>query len=426
MKSHVMKSRPRSFRVPVVEICALLIVAGFLASPATAQVPTVINVEIDYMVGGTHSHQPSQAEINAIVQMFACHGITLNVVVDDQITHIATMVDGSNPDDFFSATGSNTFQSIKSANFDNTGGGWHYCVFGHDYQEDLGPTNSSGLAETGGDDLVVTLGSFTDQIGTPFDRAATFAHELGHNLGLRHFGQSGPASADSIGNFQPNYASIMSYQYQLNGLRTQLICLGLADETSLFKEIDYSDGRLPTADENALNEQRGLGIVRVDWDCDDVFDAGAVAKDLDIPFSFTRWCNVNGPREILEDYNDWANIVDNSLVVQSPAHEYETCVTADETQAYRLRTLAPDDCNAAQPTLTTESCSGGRMLWVDSGYSGPETGIGDQPYNTLLDGYNAAPSASTLYLQPGSYHVGTTVLTKRLILSGPGSATISP
>jgi len=34
------------------------------------------------------------------------------------------------------------------------------------------PSGSSGLAETGGDDLIVTLGTFTGQIGTPFDRAS--------------------------------------------------------------------------------------------------------------------------------------------------------------------------------------------------------------------------------------------------------------
>ena len=57
------------------------------AMPAAAE---TFNIEIDYMVDsspGGHSHMPTQAEIDAVVQMFACQGHTLNIVVDDQITH---------------------------------------------------------------------------------------------------------------------------------------------------------------------------------------------------------------------------------------------------------------------------------------------------------------------------------------------------
>ena len=46
-------------------------------------VPTQINVEIDWMDNGSHSHQPSTSEIDAVVQMFACQGITLNVDISN-------------------------------------------------------------------------------------------------------------------------------------------------------------------------------------------------------------------------------------------------------------------------------------------------------------------------------------------------------
>ena len=69
----------------------------------------------------------------------------------------------------------------------------HYCIFGHDHEgANCQVTGNSGLAETPGNDLVVTLGQFTNQVGTPFDRAATLAHEFGHNLGLTHCGANDP------------------------------------------------------------------------------------------------------------------------------------------------------------------------------------------------------------------------------------------
>src|SRR5690606_25252122 len=83
----------------------LLLLATLGLAPAAAQVPTVINVEIDYMgpvITGGHSHRPSQAEIDAVVQMFACRGITLNVVIDDEIAHQYVMRrDPDNANNFF-------------------------------------------------------------------------------------------------------------------------------------------------------------------------------------------------------------------------------------------------------------------------------------------------------------------------------------
>ena len=70
----------------------------------------------------------------------------------------------------------------------------------------------------------MTLGAFEGEVGTDWDRAASLAHELGHNLGLRHYG-IGSTLTTSIGDFQPNYASIMSYQYHLRGVRTMMLCL---------------------------------------------------------------------------------------------------------------------------------------------------------------------------------------------------------
>ena len=39
------------------------------------------------MVDAGHSHKPNQAEIDAVKQMFACQGYTLNVEISDALPH---------------------------------------------------------------------------------------------------------------------------------------------------------------------------------------------------------------------------------------------------------------------------------------------------------------------------------------------------
>jgi hypothetical protein len=391
------------------------------ATSLTAAGPSVINLEIDWMANASHSHRPSQAEIDAIVQMFACHGITLNAVIDDSIPHINVIPDSAGPTDFFEWSGTNSFRWHKNQYFDNSGGGWHYCIFAHQYDPEgsASITGSSGLGENGGDDFIVTLGAFTGQIGTPFDRASTCAHELGHNLGLRHFAGSDSAA----GSWAPNYASIMSYQYQLLGVKSQMRCLDLIDTTAvgLLKEMDFSNGRFPSIDENSLNENTGVGMRSIDWNCDSSA-SGVVSKDLD----GQTWCDAAGAKTVLADRNDWATLVDNTFGVLPPSR-YETCVTADEVE--RNKMMSPLTCSGSgtQPALVTEACIGGLLVWANSAYVGSENGTGDKPFNTFLEAYNAATSGSAIYLQAGSYNTngGTVLLTKPMTLAGPGSVTIT-
>lgn len=402
--------------VPLVaaSLAAALAFAGVGRANA---VPSVINVEIDWMADGTHSHQPNAAEMAAVVQMFACHGITLNYVLDEQIPHLTAIADSSVAGFFFSWSGANSFRSLRTTYFDRAGGGWHYCIFGHQYAVAGVTTNSSGLAETGGDDLIVTLGAFTGQIGTPFDRASTFAHELGHNLGLTH-----SAGADTtVGNLTPNYASIMSYQYQLTGVRSQMKCLEMIDSTALFKDLDYSNGRLPGLDENFLQETVGVGIRTLDWNCNGTINPGSIGKDLD----GRPWCAAAGLRSTLFDKNDWAALVDNAVTGRLPVSEYETCITSDEMERFKM--MSPSSCLGAVPTLASETCVVGEMLWIRPGYVGFEDGRGETPYNTFLEGYNAAPNNSVLYLQNGSLNMGGGLFTlsKPITLAGPGIVTIT-
>jgi hypothetical protein len=400
----------------------IIVLTALLIGPPALSAPTVVNVEIDWMANSSHSHRPQPAEISAIQQMFACHGITLNVVVDDSIAHVSTMLDGPSMNDFFTATGSGRFATIKAASFDRTGGGWHYCIFGHDYVADGSATGSSGIAEILGDDLLVSLGSFSGQIGTPFDRSATFGHELGHNLGLRHRGGSPLGSGD----YPPNYASIMSYQYQLFGVRTMMSCYGLVDQKTapLLKEIDYSNGRMRSVSESALDEDYALGIHRIDWNCDGTI-AGIVAQDL----NNAPWCGLLGSQTSLGDFNDWAALADCTLVLSPSrpeinAPELETCITASDVAAILG---GPELCPGSQPSLVSEPCIGGQLVWIQPGSVGTESGTGDRPYNTFLEGYNAAPSGSALYLQPGTLTGGGFLrLTRPMIIAGPGGGRVDP
>src|SRR4029453_4127243 len=86
------------------------------------------------------------------------------------------------------------------------------------------PTSASGIADLGGN-AMVPLGMWDDFVGTPFTRASTLFHELGHNLGLFHGGlepvwgnKPNNTATDIEPNCNPNYLSSMSYLFQMHGL----------------------------------------------------------------------------------------------------------------------------------------------------------------------------------------------------------------
>ena len=118
------------------------------------------------------------------------------------------------------------------------------------------PKTITGIADFLGGDMLMSMGGFPDSsgkpIGTPFMVASTWAHEKGHILGLRHWGDvSTPASPNP--NCKPTYLSLMNYLYQLWGLRDDLG----------RPHLDYSRQVGPTLNEQALLEGVDMGSWQV-------------------------------------------------------------------------------------------------------------------------------------------------------------------
>ena len=140
----------------------------------------------------------------------------------------------------------NDFDADKRVSFTRMGRGpiFHYVIAAHTFDAQ----GSSGISRNddtniatfraGASDFIVSLGDFTYGTGTDLQQAATFMHELGHNLGLAHGG-------DEFRNYKPNYLSLMNYSYQFGFIR---------DGKPLF---DYSRSKLDL-NESALVEGDGV------------------------------------------------------------------------------------------------------------------------------------------------------------------------
>ena len=119
-------------------------------------------------------------------------------------------------------------------------------------------------------------------------------HELGHNLNLRHGGNTNC-------NYKPNYNSVMNYLYQFPGVDTNCTPPGNG-------VIDYSIGDRLALNENDLDETVGTcGAPAWDWNGDTIIDSSVVfdinaADDL-------QAITCGGTLTTLQDYDDWAHIL---------------------------------------------------------------------------------------------------------------------
>lgn len=243
-------------------------------------------VYVDWLEG-TDNHRPDDATIKKVVDAFAAapvdnaaggRGVNLHVVMGHKITENATT---SEIGSVFADCNYNwsEFDGLKAANFPAKDVPlFHYMLFAHDLPQFpcLGNGRPSGISRNndlnfpgGASDFLVGLAGWetyfnsqhlgADAIRTV--RAATFMHELGHNLGLGHGGLQIDGADNVLGsdhtNGKPNHLSVMNYAFSSRGLLKQndmgVLTPGLLDY-SRFTSAD-----LPDLDENALHETTGLG-----------------------------------------------------------------------------------------------------------------------------------------------------------------------
>jgi hypothetical protein len=277
-----------------------------------------------------HSHDPAllvpdgngeSAALDAVAAQFARHGINLHVVRGQGLPHshvisfhrlndptfpVNNVSDSCEGGSLASGTAgagkyAESFYDLKERSFDPRANiAYHYALFAHYSACDsfdhcklcaapLNPDGSeksstpptlgiSGAAEFFGNDLIVSLANFVNEVGNPPDRfniGGTFMHELGHNLGLHHGGGfTSDGTAEDLPNYKPNYLSVMNYNYQFVGIPMANACKvdsdcpdgSLCAGTSCAR-LDYSTQVLPTGtatpgvlnENGALDEAAGLG-----------------------------------------------------------------------------------------------------------------------------------------------------------------------
>jgi hypothetical protein len=219
-----------------------------------------IFLQIDWMVGAEHDQRPRPEALRMVVDAFAASpyvsptgsvGIVLHIDAGPQselapagvtwgaLSRARALPWQKNLGTLKTGTYDwSEFQALKDApdGFSDSARSavFHYAIFAHyhdlDDRRGFGASgNSRGIGAT---DLIITLGNFTDGVGSAQEQAGTLMHELGHNLGLRHGGCD-----DS--NMRPAYESVMNYAYQMDGL-TRGGIRGI---------IDYSRGSAPTLDD---------------------------------------------------------------------------------------------------------------------------------------------------------------------------------
>jgi len=360
------------------------------AMGADPAVPDVF-VEVDHMVADDHSHAPDPGAIADVVAAFARHGVHLHVDYGAQapLTYGAAStwgaLSGGNALDHREHLGDNglfgwfgyrwgAFDDVKDDNFAEVREPvFHYNVWAHQLSEQLGTTSGMSRGSLqGASDFVVSLGGWTDDVGTVAEQAGTFMHELGHNLGLGHGGDDGV-------NHKPNYLSVMNYLFQ-DGL------------PGGSPTLDYSPSARPDLDENALVEADGIGTgssiwthhhgcgkIRgsagdaIDWNCDGDHD-DTLALDV----------NDDGELTVLRGAKDWGELLYTGGAIGMPGgmvelpaetEPEEPELTREAAEALRVDTGTPEV--DAAPTLPTGVVAVGTEVTATLGFTVPD-GTADQ------------------------------------------------
>jgi hypothetical protein len=199
---------------------------------------------------------------------------------------------------------------------------FHYAIFASTCCGD----STSGLGESPGNEFLVSLGGWRVPGGTQQQKAGTFMHELGHNLGLGHGGRDAILREDPI-NWKPNYFSVMNYLWSTPHPWMKPGTWPLDPD-----QPGYSSEALANIDERSLDECAAVGtsdmlgyvepytaLVRgnttvftgvlglgFDWNGDGVPPASC---DVRFASDVNRLDGPDTPGELLVGRQDWSNLV---------------------------------------------------------------------------------------------------------------------
>jgi uncharacterized repeat protein (TIGR01451 family) len=220
-----------------------------------------IAIQIDYLAGAPdHSHRPTDGAINdAVAAMnaapvaatsgcpyagFPQDNTGVNLVLD-RVNAIPEQEVFTLDDLVTRRDGGNLLPARRPY--------MHYAVFAHDQATG---NSSSGLCCNSNRDFLVTLGRWSNQVGTDRDQAGSILHELGHSLGLGHGG------ADAT-NYKPNYLSVMNYSFDPTGIPDPTIPANIDTNNDGTPDqsfrLDYSRSKLTDLNESSLDESTGIG-----------------------------------------------------------------------------------------------------------------------------------------------------------------------